>query len=133
MRKTQYTQVIIMSVDRKELSPTVNEQSRHYFLNELRHVDIVAHCALGYYQGDKEVSYIVLPKDDIEIMLLLELAFKKHKQASVLYQDKHGDAWLWYSTGYKESIGKLRAITGHDETLQDYTVFNGVTYTVKAA
>lgn len=127
MRQTQFKEVIILSA---ELSKQHDLEKRHntYFLeNSLKSKKIVYNKSTGVYKNLGEQSFVTLPKNDREIAYIKSVAFSDFNQESILYQDKRGDAYLIYSDGTKESIGKLRKVNS-SLGLENYTIMNNEIY-----
>ena len=127
-----FQNVVILSA---ELNTVTNESNRQRTLNLeacLQECGFSFNKAKGYYKGDLEDSFVVLPKNQDEIEALKDFAFKNFKQESILLQDSNGRAILVYSDGKNEDIGRLRQVNPKlVDTLDSYTVLNGVLYTTE--
>ena len=132
MRQTQFKEVIILSAELSSNDHATNDFNTHKLINKLRSHMILSNKATGVYKGSKEVSFVTLPKNDRELAYVKSVAFSDFNQESVLYQDKHGDAFLIYSCGKKEAIGQLRKLgTKNVDHLENYTIMNGDIYSTK--
>lgn len=127
MKQTQFREVIILSAELSINDRTTNGFNTHKLINKLRAFMITSNEATGVYKGVSETSLVTLPKNDREIEYIKSVAFSDFNQESILYQDKSGDAYLIFSDGTKESIGKLRKVNS-SLGLENYTVMNNEIY-----
>ena len=129
MKHTQ--QVIILSAELSNRVYVTNRQATNRLDQLLREANIVYNIGQGCYKGEKEVSFVCLPKNQKEVDTLKHFAFNLFNQESLLYQDSNGQAYLEYSDGASVTLGKLRQVSPDKiDQLEAYTILNGAVYAV---
>ena len=89
-------------------------------------------ASLNILDESHQVLRFLTSKNQDEIEALKDFAFKNFKQESILLQDSNGRAILVYNDGKNEDIGRLRQVNPKlVDTLDSYTVLNGVLYTTE--
>ena len=132
MMVTKYKPVIILSAYLGGNTEKTNYHRHQYLEAELEHMGLQVHEVQGCYKGNKELAFMVLPKDNKQMHKLINLAHDKFSQESVLCQDNEGISWLMYADK-DVKLGKMRATPKELAVKQDnYTEFNGKYYTVGA-
>jgi hypothetical protein len=85
--------------------------------------------ATGVYKGCEETCFVVIVNNQQEIDTLKDFAFKNFGQESILHQDSNQEAYLKYSTGKTEQLGRLEQINPkYIEHYDSYTILNGKIY-----
>jgi hypothetical protein len=125
-------QVLILSAERKENHPQINERVTAVLKDMIEDLGINYTEALGCYKGESERSFVCILRNQEELETLKGFAFNNFNQESVLYKDSNGQCYLEYQDGQSEKIGKMvqtnpKAI----ETLDNYTIVNGYVFTVR--
>lgn len=118
----QSNDVMIGSVDRKELSPEKNALRQKEFETYLQDKNIPYKEAQGNYQGDSEKSYIIHTKEKEQASQLHDMLSRKYKQESVVHV-RNGHATLQYQNGkvYHANINDLKG----GNLTSDYTEVDG--------
>jgi hypothetical protein len=125
-------QVLILSAELTKNSHETNCEVSMNLFNNLKDLGIKFKPAEGYYKGSREISFVTLPKNDTEIQVLKDFAFKNFDQESVLLQDANGVTELIYNDGKTERLGRLRQVNPKFlEGLDSYTVMGGNIYTTE--
>ncbi len=130
MTKKHKEQVIILSGELSTLTQEKNQRRTITLGACLESLDFTFKKVSGCYNGIKEVSFLVIPRNNTEIDILKGLAFTKFGQESVLYQDTTGHCFLEYPNDTSEKIGRFEEITNADN-IQNYTIINGKAFTVR--
>ena len=124
-------QVIILSAELDNRVYITNREATNKLNELLEESNIRFNTALGSYNGEKESSFVCLPKNQNEVDLIKWLAFNKFNQESILYQDSNGQAYLEYEDGVSVTLGKLREVDmSQTETLEAFTILNNKAYAV---
>lgn len=124
-------QVIILSAELDNRVYVTNKQATDRMNDLLNRANITFNIGQGSYKGSKEVSFICLPKNQLEIDTLKHLAFNLFNQESILHQDSNGQAYLVYSDDTEVTLGKLRQLPiDQAEKLEAYTILNNKAYAV---
>ena len=134
MRQTQFKRVVILSAELSTLGHLENTKRTANLEQCIKDIGLVPHWALGVCNRNVETSYVVICKDDVEVMSLINLATKQFKQEMVLVRNTAGEAFLVDEHKEYTSIGEL-APTPKVLALNEgsYTLFNDVYYTTKVA
>ena len=64
----------------------------------------------GIYKGVKEVSFMVVVKDEAEIETVKDLGIVSFEQESVLFSDLLGGAKLIFKDGTKHELGRFKQV-----------------------
>jgi len=125
-------QVIILSAELSDLS---NEENLKRSINLgacLEDLGLNFSKVQGCYKGVKELSFMVIIKDQAEMYAIQDFAFKNFNQESILYQDANGLCHLEYQNGDSEVLGRFEQINPkYIETVDAYTVINNRVFTIR--
>lgn len=134
MRKLIFDKVLIISAELSGLDQYENTRRNNNLRDCLEDLGVKYKEAVGFYKGVPELSFVVLPKNILEKIVVTDLALKKFQQESVLFQNNHGDAVLIYANGLTDNIGQLRKTDEIIALRQDsYTYMDGEYYTTGVA
>lgn len=123
-------QVIILSGELSTKTFEGNRQRTETLKGVLLDTHINFAQAKGFYKGTIEDSFVTVPRDNEEIDFLLNLAFNKFGQESVLFQDSNQEAYLIFKDRTEQRLGRLIEVTKEVAESQDgYTELNGKFYT----
>ncbi len=127
-----FQQVLILSAELNTRTKEENDRVTSNLETSLNECNISFNKAIGYYKGSEETSFVCLPKNEQEVEVLKDFAFKSFKQESVLFQDSNGQSYLIFENDEEETIGKLRQVNSKlIEQLESYTIMNGAIYTTE--
>lgn len=127
---SKYQTVMILSAELANNSFEKNRQLTENLTSDLLTLQVSFNHALGCYKGQREVSFVILPKNTDEIDAIMHLAFKLYRQESVLMQDNEGISSLYYANGQTEKLGRLVPKMSV-EGLEAYTILNGQVWTIE--
>jgi len=131
--KQTHQNVIILSAELKDNRFERNKQLTLNLKSCLEDCGISHGEALGVFKKNENVSFVCLPKNLEEVEILKDFAFKSFYQESILEQDVNGLCHLVFEDDTSRSIGKLKPVNAKlTDTLDSYTVLNGVVYTTEA-
>lgn len=125
-------QVVILSAERKENHPEINERVSAVLMDMISDLGIPFNQALGCYKGDNVRSLVCIVRSIEELETLKGFAFNNFNQKSVLYKDVNGNCYLEYENGQSEKLGRFKQTNPEAiETLDNYTIVNGYVFTVE--
>ena len=104
-------QVIILSASRPEHSFEGNRQRTENLKAELEAAGISFREGVGFFQGSTEASFVTIIKDNSDYEKVIDLAFEKFDQDSILYQDANQEAYLVENTNETTRLGVLQEVT----------------------
>ena len=127
----QFKQVIILSAERINNTKEENNTRTNNLEQNLLDCSIKFNKAKGCYKGTTEKAFVCLPKNDIEIEVLKDFAFKSFNQESVMHQDSNGMCYL-VTPKSETKIGKLREVNPKFiEKLDSYFILNKKLYSTE--
>lgn len=133
MRKIQFDRVQIISAELSTLSFEENKIRTNRLKAWLDDLDIIYSEGVGVYKCSIETCFVIKPRDIGEAVCIEEIAFRQFEQECTLWQDKTGEAYLYYPDRKPEHLGKLRETPKLLAQKQDsYTLLNGKYYAIGA-
>ena len=126
-----YPKVLILSAESPENTHEGNRQRTETLRHCLEDCNMNFSQGTGFFRGEgPEASFVVLPRNEAEIDVLKDFAFKSFKQQAVLFQDNNQEAYLINHDGTEERLGRLQEVTKEvAENAGSYTLLNGKYYT----
>lgn len=123
-------QVVILSAEiPNAMRAEGNRQRTKTLENILKDIGLPFNKATGFYKGQQEESFVVVVKDELDIEVLRDFAFKNFNQESILIQDANQEAHLLFRDGTTQQLGRLQQTTKELATKQDaYTIMNDQYY-----
>lgn len=123
-------QVVILSAERSELSFESNRQRSINLASCIEELGLRFREATGVYKGVEETSFVVIVRDNTEVDVLKDFAFKNFGQESILHQDSNQEAHLIYNDGKVERLGRLEQVSEEEALKQDsFTIMGNKFYT----
>ena len=125
-------QVVILSAELSTNTFEGNRQRTTTLEAMLQDIKLPFSKALGVYEGSEESSFVVVVKDELDIEVLRDFAFKNFGQESILIQDANQEAYLLYQDGTTQQLGRLVQVS--KEVAQNngnYTLVNDQYYTTR--
>ena len=130
--RQRYEQVVILSAELNTNSFEKNRQLTSNLEACLYDCNLSFKKATGSYKGQSEACFVVVMKQDSDLDILKDFAFKSFCQESILFQDSEGQCSLLFKEGSQESVGKLKQIPNKlIDTVQNYVILNGVAYSTE--
>ncbi len=135
MKQTQFDRLVIISAELQ--CDTLEAYRKNSYRTDnlkacLQDLNMNFTQAQGLYKGYREKSFVVLPKNDVELQVLKDLAFRNFSQESILFRDRYGQAALVYADDSIELLGPIKQVNPKlIEQLESYTVMNGNVYTTE--
>lgn len=114
--------------------PNENNDYRTDLLGRmLDEFNVTYHEVIGYYKGQREVSFMVMLDKDFTVEFFESLA-KKFDQECILYRDKYNECYLHYTCPYKKDYnekldGSFKQVESV-ENLDAYSIIGGKFYAV---
>lgn len=125
-------QAVILSANLEELDNIENEK-RSGTLEQC-----LVDCSIKFKKGESFFStgtkdvFVCIPKDEAEVGVLKDLAFKSFGQESLLLQDSNGAAHLIESSGKESLVGRLSQCNPkYIEAINDYILLGDRIYTIE--
>ena len=133
MKQTQFDRLVIISAELSAKEQYENNERTFNLGTCLKDLDMRFTPAQGMYKGVGERSFVVLPRNDEELQVLKDLAFKNFSQEAILFRDRDGEAVLIYVDELaKKVLGPIKQVNPKlIEQLESYTVMNGNVYTTE--
>lgn len=126
-------QVVILSAELSTNTFEGNRQRTATLEGILQDLHLPFNKALGVYKGSEETSFVVIVRDETDIEVLRDFAFKNFGQESILVQDANQEAYLLYQDGTTERLGVLEQTTKENALKQDaYTLMNDQYYITRS-
>lgn len=124
--------VAIFSSERYDKTAIENQVNYDQVFDHLKQHNITFSVGQGCYKGDKEPSFICLPKNDQDVKVIKALA-SLYNQESVLFRNKHCVFLYFPESNHTEKIGdKLVNVTEQEAMKHDcYTILLDKHYIVK--
>ena len=123
-------QTVILSAESNTNDQLTNEQKTNLLRDCLEDCNMNFSQAEGFFEGRSETSFVVVPKNQAEIDVLKDFAFKTFKQQAVLYQDSNQEAYLINHDGTEKRLGRLQEVSKEvAESVGSYTLLKGRYYT----
>ena len=97
---------IILSAELSTLQPNENDTRTLNLMDTFRASEIAFKRVTGVYKGIKEVSFVVVPKNDNDERLIMSIANHFHQEC-VLSLDKLRNASLVFPDGKTQKIGRF--------------------------
>lgn len=121
-----FTQAIILSGELSTLNDYENLKRTINLGACLEDCNFKFKKCLGVYKGTSEVSFLVVVKNEDDIQIIKDFAFKSFNQESILLQDANGLCTLEYNNGKIKALGKFQRVNSKFiEQYESYTVLDG--------
>lgn len=123
-------QVIILSAEHTSQTPEGNAIRTQTLSDCIEDIGLPFKQTLGVYNGVSEQTFVVLIRNQLDIDVLKDFAFKNFDQESVLYQDANREAYLFFRDGTISNLGHLNAVPKEAAIKSgSYTIMNDLYYT----
>ena len=103
-------QLIILSAELKVLSEYENDYRTSLLRKMLFDIGVAFNVVNGFYDGHKEVSYLVEVKNNDQVEAIKGFAFDSFEQESILYQETSGLCSLLFSDGKVHKLGNMHEV-----------------------
>lgn len=104
-------QLIILSAELKVLSDFENDYRTSLLRKMLFDIGVAFNSVKDFYDGHKEVSFLVEVKNNAQVEAIKGFAFNSFEQESILYQETSGLCSLLFSNGKVEKLGHMHEVT----------------------
>lgn len=116
----QLREFVILSAELDSRTFEGNRQATENLRNCLSELHLPYKQVKGMYKGVEEVSFMVIVRDEAEEQTVKNFAFQSFGQESVLFRDLYGKAYLEFSQGSKQELGRFTQVD-NVEDIDAYT------------
>lgn len=132
MTKKSRQQFVIMSAELKENTSHDNEIRTMLLETMLKSCEFKYNKTQGNFYNNAENSFFINVNTSDDVLTLQDFAFKNFDQASILYSDSNGQAYLEHLNGNCERLGTLKEYpVSKIKYLDNYTIINNKAYSTE--
>lgn len=125
-------QVIIISAEHSAQTPEGNATRTQTLSDCIEDIGLPFNKSTGLCNGKEETSLVVLIRNQVDIDVLKDFAFKNFDQDYVLYQDANKETYSLFKDGTTKQLGRLTNVPKEVALkLDSYTVLNDLYYTTQ--
>ena len=126
-----YQRLVFLSAEHKTKDDIQNFLNTNELRNELTNKGFKFNEGMGYFEGHKEVSFMVFVNNNQQELDLIDMS-RQFNQDSVLVQTAQGISLIHDKNDDIMNIGRLVEVSEEDiKKLEAYSVFNGRYFAAK--